>query len=329
MKIKDAIKKYSRQLSQIIFVCLAIIAITLCMPRVRKYKVDFTKGTPWQEKQLIADFDFNVLKPEDVINAEKEIIAQTVKPRFAYNASVASAERTALEGYIEKDSVLANQKASLKEYTKCLERLYMAGIISDQDAEMLNKKKQDTIIYTQNNKEKGKNVAELVSCSEAKRRMMAVNDSILDAGTLNSIIKPNYTYDAKLTDYVTKKEQDEMDLTYVKVQRGEKIIDNGDLVNDQKYHIIKSYLEEVDKKANEIAGSNRTRIFIGQILFVVIAMFIVYFYLELYQPSVSHNAYKFVFTILTAAAFPIIMGVMFSKAVPVCLRSRVARPLFP
>lgn len=311
-KIIDKIRKYSRQLTQISLVCFFTFGIIIFMPREKSSKIEFKKGAPWQHEQLIADFDFDVMKPADMVQSEKDTIKKNTTPCFSHDASIAGTSRNALEKYLDGHPLFPKDKESSNEYHECLKALYSAGIVSDKDAELIRKDKHRYVTYISDNKLLKKKSSELLSRSEAKKRFIAMNDTLFKGNILDSIIKPNYSYNAKQTEQEASKRFKEMNSIFTRLQKGQRIISYGDVVDNAKYHIISSYLKEREKKASEMSSAYKTRILIGQMLFVVIAMFIIYFYLELYQPAVVHNTYKFIFCILTASAFPIIVGIMLS-----------------
>lgn len=311
-KIIDKIKKHSRQLSQIALMCFCTLAIIFFMPREKSTRIEFKKGAPWQHDQLIADFDFDVMKPGDAILAERDTIRKRTPLCFTHDVKTGDTKYNILDKYLSDQPSLNAQKAEFKKYQECLKELYATGIVSDKDAELIRNSKNRRVSYESNGKLSIKKSSDLVSCSEAKQRLAAINDTLLNENNLDLIVKPNYSYSAKLTEQEISKRIKETDNTFAKLQKGQRIISYGDLVDNTKSHIISSYLKEKEKRDNEMSSAYKTKTLIGQMLFVIIAMSLIYFYLELYQPEVTHNAYKFVFCMLITSLFPIIVGIMLS-----------------
>lgn len=303
-KAKQFIKKYSRQLSQVTLLCFFILVITCFMPREKKTIIDFKEGTPWKHEQLIASFSFDVPKPENAIKAEKDSVTARVLPHFAYAPAVADTACTRLADSLSNDILFSSYKELLDSYTGRLKSIYRKGIIPDKDAGLI--RNYSTIACNNETKKS----SDLTSCSEAIKALAALNGDLISNIALEDIIKPNYTFDSLRTAIATEKEIAKIATTLTSVQQGQKIIGEGDVVDYTRYHTISTYLDEVKKLESAKSRINRGKILFGQILFVIIAMMLIYAYLELYQPEVVHNAYKFIFCILTASVFPVIVGVM-------------------
>lgn len=57
-----------------IIFCFTAFLIIKMLPHQVRYKFDYSISKPWTEKDLIAPFDFAVLKNKDSLNAEKRIL---------------------------------------------------------------------------------------------------------------------------------------------------------------------------------------------------------------------------------------------------------------
>ena len=55
----------------LLFLC-ALIIILLFFPREGKFKYEYVKGKPWLHEDLIAPFDFSVLKTDEEYELQKE-----------------------------------------------------------------------------------------------------------------------------------------------------------------------------------------------------------------------------------------------------------------
>ena len=51
-----------------------LIIILFLFPRQAKFKYEFTKGKPWLHESIIAPFDFSILKSEDELSNERDIV---------------------------------------------------------------------------------------------------------------------------------------------------------------------------------------------------------------------------------------------------------------
>lgn len=305
-KTKQLIKKYSRQLSQVTLLCFFILVITCFMPREKKTIIDFKEGAPWKHEQLIADFSFDVPKPDNAIDAEKDSILARVLPHFKYAPAAADTVCARLATILSNDTLFSSYQELPDSYTGKLKSIYSKGIISDKDAKFIRANGYSAMECDNGTKK----CSDLTSCSEAIKTIAALNGGLAGNIALDEIIKPNYSFDSLRTAIMTEQELAKIVPTLTSVQQGQKIIGEGDVVDYTKYHTISTYLDEAKKLESAKSRINRGKILLGQILFVIIAMFLAYAYLELYQPEVVHNAYKFIFCILSASVFPVIVGIM-------------------
>ena len=87
-KILIRIRDNHEQLFRICLFLLALVVIVYVFPRQAKFKYEFTKGKPWMHETIIAPFDFSILKSNDEIRSETEIIHSEYTPIFNYNSDI-------------------------------------------------------------------------------------------------------------------------------------------------------------------------------------------------------------------------------------------------
>ena len=101
--------------------------------------------------------------------------------------------------------------------------------------------------------------------------------------------------------------------TLASFQKGQRIINHGDIVDHNAAQAIGTYFDKMRNSNNAEYKTNNVYTFIGQILFVIIAMALLHSYLHIYQREVTTNTYKYTFTVLSATLFPVILGIMISN----------------
>lgn len=312
---KDFIRRHSQQISHTCLLFICILFITCFMPREKSTTLDFKENTPWEHGQLIADFSFSVPKTAERITAERENVKKTTKPYFMFNPETGSNAGKRLKQALDNNWTLMftatpeNQTARLKE-------LYGKGIVSDSDAEFIRNNNYNDVIVLEGNRAETRSTKEFVSQSEAIRILASEESFIQSIGTaihLDSLISPNYSLDINRTTNEVSNRLAMIDSTLTNIQKGQRIINRGDLIDHAAAQIIKTYLNEIKKIESAESSTSRTNIFIGQIMFVIIAMTLLYFYLYTYQPDVAKNTYKYTFTILATSVFPILIGIMLTN----------------
>lgn len=312
---KDFIRRHSQQISHTCLLFICILFITCFMPREKSTTLDFKENTPWEHGQLIADFSFSVPKTAEMITAERENVKKTTKPYFMFNPETGSNAGKRLKQALDNNWTLMftatpeNQTARLKE-------LYGKGIVSDSDAEFIRNNNYNDVIVLEGNRAETRSTKEFVSQSEAIKILASEESFIQSIGTaihLDSLISPNYSLDINRTTNEVSNRLAMIDSTLTNIQKGQRIINRGDLIDHAAAQIIKTYLNEIKKIESAESSTSRTNIFIGQIMFVIIAMTLLYFYLYTYQPDVAKNTYKYTFTILATSVFPILTGIMLTN----------------
>ena len=63
---------------------LTLLIILFLFPRQAKFKYEFTKGKPWLHESIIAPFDFSILKSDNELINEREIVKSQHLPIYNY-----------------------------------------------------------------------------------------------------------------------------------------------------------------------------------------------------------------------------------------------------
>ena len=92
---------------EVIFKCILFIltaaAILWLLPHSVKYKFDYNAGKPWVNEDLIAPYDFAVLKNKDSLEAEKKILLENTPVYIRKDSSV---KTIVLDRVLDRKSVV-------------------------------------------------------------------------------------------------------------------------------------------------------------------------------------------------------------------------------
>lgn len=312
---KKFVKKYSRQISHISLLTVCIILISFFIPREKSASYDFKEDTPWQHEQLIAEFSFDVPKSAEELTEEIEEIKKTTKPYFVFSPETGKNAETAVKSVLS-NSWIFNTIPSSENYSTQLLELYDYGIISNEDAEFIKNNGYNETVTLNGNRVETKNTKEFISLADAIKALSSNKSFMQKVGSklpLDSIVKPNYFLDIRRTTNDISSRLAQIDSTLTRIQKGQRIINYGDIVDHTTAQTIEVYLNQAYNVENAGTGKSQTYIFIGQIIFVIIAMMLLHAYLHIYQREVITNAYKYTFTILAATAFPVVTGIVLSN----------------
>ena len=294
-KIKEIIKKNGHKISRVILIAICAGLIIGFMPKGKTINYDFKINAPWTYEQLVAEFDFDIRKSNAECEEELDSIYRNSTPIF---------EKLSVANQSEMKVIYALFTADYSE----INRLYREEhIIDDADTIHLpNGRRQRVIVY-----EEGAQLARepetinLITLTEAKQK---IREASL-APEVAENIKPNYRCDIEATQKRLAEEQ-KIDYIAGHIKKGEVIVSNNEIVSKDTERAINSYLTEKNKREKVKTEENWFYILLGQSVFIVICLILLLAYLALYKREILNNTNKFIFTVIAATVFPVIVGIM-------------------
>jgi len=308
------INKFNILYKVLIFLTASVITVFL-FPSSNKFSYEFQKGEPWKHQSLIAEYDFPVYKSDKIIQQEKDSILKNNKPYFVFKQDV---EKKSIkkfdEDYIslttkllenlsdkelKKNLVLNSEKIKTKLIEK-IKNIYIKGIIEPvKNSEDINLDNLDIFIIN-DNVAKVYNYKGLYTQKKAYNELNSLYD---DFKTIASFSLPNIDfmnyiqYNILYDDVMTQKSKEQLlnDISPVRgmIQAGERIIYQGQLINDEKFQILsslkKQYLSERDEHSDKLI------VFIGQLILSIAIFAILFLYLYFYNIRIFNNNRKLLY----------------------------------
>ena len=302
--------KYKSIFNGLLFLVALLIIVNL-LPREGKFKYEFQKGKPWMHETLIAPYDFPVYKSQRQIKEERDSVLNHFKPYFRYDTLVLKQQlRRFTEAYNRQLREEFNDKYNdreLKEVfagsrfeqitqqfydriNKVMKRIYHQGVIEAAEINgTLDKNSQ--IVVVRNNVAEDYQFSDIHDQKEAYKRLINRMEGHIDSlelenerqrnffSTLNyyDYIKPNVFYDQETSQKVKQNLLENISITKGMVQAGERIVSKGEVVDGQTYQIIESLRREYEKNLGSDYKYNL--IYLGQVIFVFGAIFVLYLFL--------------------------------------------------
>ena len=302
--------KYIKLIFQASIVLLCMGTVVYFMPRNNVFTYNYSEAAPWNYGQIIAPFNFPIYKSEQQIAHEKDSITTHFAMYFSKDSTIAlKALRQLKNRFYNNASEEIPQEAYIKYYNTLI-KLYNSGIVSVEDKERIDANKAKSVNIISNHIATSSK-KKFISTTEAYNQILAADTfpaKIIAAYTLEDIIRPNRAYDSAKSAGLLQEELNRLPLSNGIVQNGQKIVSRGDIVDARTYQILKSYQFEVNKRQDNNYKS--TTMFLGQILFVIIAFSLLLSYIYIYNPDIKNNNNKFLLVILSVTIFPIIVGIM-------------------
>ena len=272
---------------------IATVAIIVwLMPRRNSFNYNIEKGRPWLYSDLSAPFDFPVYKSDEAIKAERDSLMQLYEPYFIYDKEVAGKEiRQFFKDYGDGIPGLSNDYLSI--IANRLRDLYSQGIMNSSDYAEFHRDTTRMIRIIDGKDANSVQINTINSVVSAYEQIfldeaLAEHRDILRKCNLNDYLSPNLTYDKNRSESSLNELHNSIPLATGLVQRGQKIIDRGDIVDTKTYNILMSFKKETERKHENDPRISFT--ILGQILYVAIFIICFTVYLTLFRKDYFEKA---------------------------------------
>ena len=292
----------------LVIVTVAIVVWFMPHENTNLYHVE--EGKPWKYAELTAPFDFPIYKSESIIKHERDSIMKEYEPYYKYNVET---ERQMVHKFTTDyaDGIPDVPDDFISIISNRLHSLYQQGIMESKEYEDLSNDTASMIRIVNNKQASSVSILEVYSAKRAYEQLFMDEALIplraaLQKCNLNNYIVPNLTYDRVRSETSKNELLASIPLASGLVQKGQKIVDRGEIVTDRTYRIIDSYVKENDRR-NQDKTQNQISL-IGQILYVSVLMICFTLYLSLYRKDYFENsrniamlyAFIIIFALLTA-----------------------------
>ncbi|MFN7013734.1 MAG: HD family phosphohydrolase, partial [Bacteroidia bacterium] len=188
----------------------------------------------------------------------------------------------------------------LKKGNELLSNIYEKGIISAPNAVIEELAKGKALFVKSNEIAESIPFNQLFTVSSAynycEEQLPEKPGKNLLLKALSENIIPNILFNKELTEEILQQKLNNISLTRGMVQKGERIISKGEIVNDEKYEILESLKKEYLQIKNQRLGL--WSIIIGQIMLVGMALFSIYLFLYHFRKDIVADNKRIVFLLL-------------------------------
>jgi len=264
-----------------------VAIIVYFLPRDGKFNYQFDIDKPWKYGQLMATFNFPIYKDDAVVKHEQDSILASFQPYYQLDKSVEKTVLSKLKADYHSHLLDIVPSSDYMRYLeKRLSEIYEAGILSTEERSKLQKDSTAAIMVIDDKLANQRVTEQLFSVKDAYTYLLMADTAhyspyILRQCSLNEYLYPNLTYDEQRTETAKKEALDNYAWANGIVQSGQKIIDRGEIVDQETYNILESLRKESIQRSESI-GQKRL-ILTGQILFVSIFMLCFMLYLDLFR----------------------------------------------
>ena len=310
-KIED---NYWRNIAtRTILTLITIAVIVALLPRSQSKLFNYEVGQVWRYPALNAQFDFPVFKTDEAVKSERDSVVRHYQPYFNYNDEI---EEQQIARFREnfKNGIPGLKGAGWVDYiAKRLQYLYALGIIDPTVETQLENKGETNVRIVVGKEAVSTSRDSILTTINAYERLfmdprLGPNRTLLQSCNLNEYIEANLVYDKdrNLT------EEDDLLNTVTPasglVQQGERIIDNGSVVDEYKARVLSSYEKAL---AEHNAGESEiTSTFIGQVIIVSILVLLFTLYLALFRKDYFVKPRNITMLYVMIVIFPILTSLL-------------------
>jgi cyclic-di-AMP phosphodiesterase PgpH len=269
-----------------------ITIIAYLLPNQDTFKYQFEIGKPWSYDLITASFDFPVYKSESQIQEEKKAILQNFVPFFKLDTTVFEEQYNRFKNDFYQKHGKEHQYDNY--VTRKFRLIYQKGIISaDHYQKLLLENISQINCILPNKLIHIVNVDEVFSPKTAYQEFMKHAPSDLNTYNINLYLTENLKHDSLISDLSKQELLKNLSLTSGIIQTDERIIDRGEIVNEELFLILSSMKIEYDKRKASFQRS--TLVLIGEIVVITVLIVLFFLYLYLFRPRIFNSLNNLLF----------------------------------
>lgn len=309
-KFRDTFKSYTLIIYWVFAFVVTSSMLFLILPGEPKFKFEYQKSFPWRHESLVAPFNFAILKSTLEIENEKTEQLKSVIPYFTFDKTLSSKNINRLKSDLHvsnlTDSLSEEKNKGLGILEQHIRQLYVTGILLrtvDSYEELQGKTELNRRSGTVISKIEVKKVfSEKTAYNELNQVLRNLKNQSAELNTWLSSISPddyisaNLEFDSETTDKEIELVNENISVTRGMVQTGERIILEGEIVDNEKFQVLESLKASFQKERGQ--GINRHMVSIGKGALIVILLALVFAFLYIYRYDILSQYRKLAFLML-------------------------------
>lgn len=339
--MKELINKWYRNHALVYKVLLFIsttFLIVYLFPKSGKFKYNFDRGKPWQSENLLAPFDFAIKKSEDELKKERDQVTKNSVVYFSLNNDIYN---DVFDNYDTKfkdvfEEVNADKRKLYNAGKSVLNDIYQYGLIEEN----ANYPPEKKVILLEDQKQK-----EITTYDQlAKMDQLRTNlEKIIDdkgyteyknlfLSLFFDVIKPNLKLNKSITENALEEEMSNISPTRGSIENGTLIISKGELVEGNKFDILKSLESEYESQI--WSKKNYVWVTFAYVILVSLCLLMLLLFLRKYRKEVFLDNTKVtfiffnIFLMILLTTIVISYNTKYVYVVPLCVLPLVLKAFF-
>ena len=329
------------QINKIVLFLVTLVILLALFPREGKFKYEIQRGKPWQHEDLIAPFDFAILKQQAELKKERNAALADAYLFFRFDPEKGEYSKSDFLARLDrlqlKNSTTEEKELMISTAFKLLDSIYSKGIV--EMIPDLEKKPSDFDIAVLKD-----NVAKIVPLQSVLTIGKANEFILFNLATVNGfdgkIILPllqatltqNLLFDEGLTKIQREQSLNNISTTRGMVQKGERVIAKGELVNETKFQQLESLRLEIESKSG--SRYDFRMILLGRLILISMALLVFGLFMYTFRHDIYRENRNIVLLLLlitmmvSVTTFVMNMQVSYIMAVPICLVPIIVRTFY-
>jgi len=300
MKRKNFRENLSQNLLKIAFFVLAALLIVQSFPREGRFRYSFQEGKPWRYGLMTAPYDFQIYKTDGEIKTETDSVMLDFKPYLRMDTAVSAT----LTDKLKSDFIQNFQGKIPSQYvaflSKRLAEIYTTGILSATDHSAMLKDSVQSVLVLRNRIAMEKSLSSFYTTTAAYEALFEklpfnINSSVLKTCKLNNYIQENMIPDEHSNLKAKENFEKQVSQTEGLVQRGERIIDRGEIISPATFRILYSLKKVAEVRSVASGGSG---VVIGQLVLVFGLFILQFLFLWFFRPFTYERKANVVFILI-------------------------------
>ena len=266
-------------------------------------KIQFKSGKPWNQEKLVAPFDFPIQKTKIEIQNEKDEILKNRKYFFLRNASILNT--SIYQEFLKR----LNNRQQVFISRLILDSVFHKGIIETSEI-TVGKTSDFPIFLIENNVQNEYKLGDFFNLQSAdqfmteKLSVLPLAEAAILRDSLMNFFSVSVFYNREFSERVLQDQLSDILPNRGLVLKGQTIVDNGEILTDDKLILLNSFQQELKETAGD-SGVNSWLWFLGQFLVAILSLSMVMFYLYFFRkPIFAQNAeVTFIFIVILVFVF--------------------------
>ena len=318
---------------------LTLVFILFLFPRQTKFKYEFTKGKPWLHESIIAPFDFSILKSNNELSKEREIVASQHLPIYNYSETIFEIKAEDFTNDFETKWVSKHGKLASSQKNKLvnfgynyLKDIYSKGIIQLNNSSDFQDFSQ--VLLKSESLAQRRDISDFYTVNSAANKIQQLSGTEYKflVPLLLAAVEQNILFDKLATDELLSSELSNISTTKGLVVSGQVIINKGELVDAQKYQVLLSLKQKYEGAVWE--KSSYLLVLFGQFILVGISLLMLWLFLRQYRNRILENTTKMSLILSLVVIMVLMSSIVLSLAVdwiyciPFCILPIVLKAFF-